>query len=341
MVPLLVSVDGGFVEVADGGEFFGDDFYNNDPALAPILDPANVYVSHIGSEGDIDYWRIPPQPAGTLIQAFVTNEAADRDLFAHRPVTQDISQAPNGQPPLNTQPILDNGQPLGSNEEQSAPQGQPEQLIQSASVTDPLASYSTGFGGADEEISIASVPGENVGDGYLLVVASANGEADNEGYVIRARISDPAPSPVCPPIAYPELVPFSYDDSLITRAPLDPATNVVFLLNYDKLYKSYPAVEVDAIDTSLNALIAYLDANFDSGENLGLKAEKIHVDRDLLVRDAYTALDTNPCNVEAANKVVSEITGLMAQVGAFDDAVRPRDDRRWGRHHPDDAGSLT
>ena len=58
---------------------------NDDPAIGPVISPDVLYISHISSSGDRDFFRLPAVAPGARVSVFLSHQAQDNDLALFLP----------------------------------------------------------------------------------------------------------------------------------------------------------------------------------------------------------------------------------------------------------------
>jgi len=261
---------------------------------SPIpIDPDVLYLGHIDVAGDIDYFRIPPAPEGSRVSVFMANPAGDNDLFLYQPSTtatelvgQQFESAP-----LDSVPFEDDGVDYGANKTE-----EPDTLEDVNIASLPLSSLSTNRGDSEEEVS--AIAGED--NPFILQVSGYSGAASAEPFSVRSRVVAEVPVAACTPREWPASTPAGRE--FVPAGTWTAATNAVFLVNWNRLASIDGA---DAANAALDAVNALATAP-------GIVSGVV-VDVNDIAGVDYGPWDTDPCDVDAANRIVATIVGYLEQ----------------------------
>jgi len=262
----------------------------SNPGSAYIA-PANVLLlGFINAPDDNDYYQVAAPGAGNRVAVFMANPASDNDLIMYEPVSTVEAKGQTAEAPqLDSIPFEDDGVAYEGNRTE-----EPNALEDVNLAAAPLASISTNRDGADE--SVSAIAGDN--EAFTIQVSGYNGATSEEPYTLRVKVTPEVPVPTCTPRTW----------TTGTVSPVPPAglwqpdTNAVFLVNGARLADSDPggATSADAALTAINNLInapgiidgVVVDVSTDIGVN-------------------YSDWDANPCDADAANGIVNEITAYL------------------------------
>ena len=263
---------------------------NSTPGTAVTMDEDTLYISHIATPGDLDFFELPvPDVAGSRVSVLLSHQALDGDLAMSRPTIQELR--PTTENAAAIQPVDD--APADVIEGQAPP---PETLQDTPLSSIPLSSISANRGTADETVASISLTTEGA---YTLQVSGYNGSSGPEPYVLRAKVTSPPPAPTCVPRSFA----FPGQGAVGPQpGPIDPGTNTLILVNQKRLGDAYGPAQASAVMGALANPALH-------GGNV--KSAVIPVDSDPDVATAYGMWDTNPCSPDAANKVVEAINSLV------------------------------
>ena len=258
---------------------------NNTIAQATIASVDTIYVTHLSSSDDVDFYSLENVAGGSIISATLANLPADYDLVVYGPVRAPL----RGEPERNVIGVEDAPLDLLLPDET-----QPEVIEDIEFADRPVVALSTSRGDMAE--SVTTRPLAVSGD-YIIEVRGYNGAASIDPYTLRLSV-DPGPDiDACtaePPTAgTPGALPGS----------LPAGVNTLFLVNQQRYEATHGAA-------ALADLLASLEAVADQ-PGLGVVGAVIPVEGDEAVAAAYSSLDGDPCSVEAANTVASGIAGLV------------------------------
>lgn len=265
---------------------------NDDPATAPVAEPDVLYISHISSATDKDFWRIPvPEEPGSRIGVYLSHLGSDNDLVMYSPASAPLRSIPLRSIPLRSIPVEDDG--LNVDDSGSA---LPPETLQDISLESlPLRSISANRSTHDEFVQTRS-RGET--GFYTIQVSGYNGSFSDQPYVLRIKVTPP-PTIECTPRTFPYV---GTPGTIPTPIPSD--VNTLFIVNQERLGDVYGAAAASSVMTALNTLAAHAD----------VKGVVIPVEDNSYVATAYEAWDLKPCSATAANNVVTEISYLIYQL---------------------------
>ncbi len=123
-----------------------------------------------------------------------------------------------------------------------------------------------------------------------------NGGSSDDPYVLRVKTVPEVPTPVCDARVFPHAV----TGSAPAVPPLPADLNSLFIVNWERLAATEGEAQANLV---LNKLVAP-GTGLIYQENLGVIGGVLLVDG----VGGYGDWDTNPCDVDAANTVVGEIT---------------------------------
>jgi hypothetical protein len=266
---------------------------NDDPASAdPILEPGVLYISHISSGTDVDFFRIPvPAEPGSRVSVLMSHLGNDNDLVMYKPTAAPLSSIP-------LIPIQDDG--LGaSNIGDALP---PETLQDIALQSLPLSSISANRGTGAEGVRAISQGEAGL---YTIQVAGYNGSSSPDPYVLRVKVTPPPPIPQCPARTFP----FDEEGTSGTIPAIPAGVNTLFIVNQKRLGDTYGATAANDVMTALSALAARSD--------LDVTGAIVPVEGYPEVAAAYAAWDEdNPCSPLLANDVVTAIASRINEIRA-------------------------
>jgi len=265
---------------------------NDDPATAPIIVPDVLYLSHISSSTDKDFYRIAANfAAGTRLEVLLSHQAADNDVALFSPSSAQLR--PSTQPPLGSLPLEDSPDLLGATPQPQTLQDVSLGTAQLSSIQ--LSSISTNRGTSDDAVS-SSMPGTG-GGYYAIEIGGYNGASSADPYVMRLRATAPPVAPQCSART------FATSEGVAGTKPasLDGSVQTLILIDEKRLGDTYGKAQADSVISALNALAARSDVH----------GAVIPVEGDAAVQTAYDAWDANPCSPEGANGVVAKINALV------------------------------
>jgi uncharacterized repeat protein (TIGR01451 family) len=272
---------------------------NDDPASAdPILEPGVLYISHISSGTDVDFFRIPvPAESGSRVSVSMSHLGNDNDLVMYKPAAAPLSSIP-------LIPVQDDGLGAGNIGDALPPETLQDIALQSL----PLSSISANRGTSAEGVRAIS---QGEAGFYTIQVSGFNGSSSPDPYVLRVKVTPPPPTPQCEARAFP------FDGEGIAGAipAISAAVNTLFIVNQERLGDTYGATAANGVMTALGALAGRAD--------LGMSGAVIPVEGYSEVAQAYAAWDEdNPCSPLLANDVVMAIASRINEMRAAHPGVQ-------------------
>ena len=280
---ISASVSGAEVEVVESFE------PNDTPADATLAYSAGLYVGHAGSPGDVDYYTFAAAP-GQLIEVNLSHLSDDLDLVLYAPpgAQQDtILRGTSQEISFATEPVIDTGDELGAVLAPIALQDLP--YVQNRRV-DGISSLRAA---EIEEVSTTAVAADS--ELYTIQVSGYNGSAGPQPYVLTIGVRDAVNLPACPSRTLPAA------PATAALPTISAATETLILVNAQRIEQRFGASERADVMAALDTLATHPNVN----------GVVIRVDADGPIRDAYTALDAEPCSPELANVVVRRINDLV------------------------------
>ena len=199
---------------------------------------SNLYLSHVGTPGDLDFYRITVTEPNTSISLRLGNLSSDLDMVVFGPRLHSI--IPGSSDEVASAP--DPGGPSGGTLS-------PVPLNDLPSSLDELQAYGASyFRGTDaEQIDFVAIePGD-----YFVQVSGYLGASSNEPYSLRAAVTPTVELP-CPAREFP----FT-GGTAGTSASVTPSTNTSILMNRSRLELLYGPTEAQAIVTAAEDMIAF------------------------------------------------------------------------------------
>jgi hypothetical protein len=261
-----------------------------------VLEPGVLYISHISSGTDVDFFRIPvPAEPGSRVSVLMSHLGNDNDLVMYKPASTPLSSIP-------LIPVQDNG--LGaSNIGDALP---PETLQDIALQSLPLSSISANRGTSAEGVRAIS---QGEAGFYTIQVSGYNGSSSPDPYVLRVKVTPPPPTPQCDARAFPFAGTPQAGIPGTIPALIPDEVNALFIVNQQRLGDTYGAAAANDVMTALRALAARSD--------LGVTGAVIPVEGYPEVAAAYAAWDEdNPCSPLLANDVVTAIASRINEIRA-------------------------
>ncbi|MEX1104466.1 MAG: hypothetical protein WED87_09460, partial [Dehalococcoidia bacterium] len=266
---------------------------NNDPFTAPEAGTDTLYLSHIGSVDDVDFFQVPFVAAGSRIAVYLSQLGVDMDLVMYTGNQLPINSTSLTAIAPQTLPVGDQGAGAVQEGQFLEPQTLQDIAIQSL----PIKATSALRGTADETIEAIALRDDE--GPYFVAVRSYNRAVTEAPYVLRVRVTAPPPVEVCPS---PFLGGGSPTAALAGYIGADANTAIV--VNTERLAQLHSQAEADALIAKLNEFATRTD----------VKGQFIDVSN-----VSYAAYDANPCDPEAANAVVSDISALtLGLMGSSD-----------------------
>ena len=181
----VASLTAGATNVVTVEEAFEPD--NDTPAGATLITDDALYVSHIGSAGDLDYYALTVPTPLSDVSVVLGNLGADFDLKVYGPPIAPISE-PSGEE-LASVPSPDVDLTPGNDAVASAP------LSDLPGDVDGLATYGLSYnrGTASEQVDFTALVAGN----YLIEVSGYLGARSNNPYSLQAAVFETQPL-ACP-----------------------------------------------------------------------------------------------------------------------------------------------
>ncbi|MEM7704735.1 MAG: choice-of-anchor Q domain-containing protein [Pseudomonadota bacterium] len=263
----------------------------------PTPDPDQLILGHISTPDDNDYFRIGAPPSGSRVTVFMSNPTGDNDLLLYEPLSAieakgQLVEAAS----LDSIPFEDDGINFAGNQTE-----EPDSLEDINIGVLPLSSLSTNRDNNDEEVSAISD-----GDPFTIQVSGYNGSVSDDPYTLRIKVTPEVPVTQCPSRTWPGTA--TGPQTWAAAGSWTPATNAVFLVNWQRLAQSEEALNgggAAAADEALAAINALVSAP-------GI-VDGVVVDVSTIAGVNYAAWDLDPCDVDAANSVVNAITAYLEQ----------------------------
>jgi CSLREA domain-containing protein len=282
------------------------------PGQAKPMQPGFLVPGGFATAGDVDYLKIPVSAAdeGSLITVYLSHFAADDDLVAYGSVPTNLASAPIPAKPIPAKSVGD--------QEGCLPPGyvlQPQTLETVPSVVNSqfaVRGFSTNRSDQEEIVCTTVQPGD-VGQGFVLLqITHHAGTTVGDTYLARANVTPPPDLGPCEGPTFANtgqtFGASQYSRTIgISPGSFPAAGDTLFLINEDRFGDLYGLSEEQQTLAKLNelALKPSVDGYILPVENdLGAGG----------VAGAYAALDADPCSVDGANRVVSEITQLVSTV---------------------------
>lgn len=262
---------------------------NDDPATAPVIGRDTLYISHISSKSDRDFFRVPATIVpGSRLEVFLSNQHTDGDIILYRPDSDELRQSTGL--PLLSQPLDDASPSIHGDA------SQPPETLQDAGLESLLISRISARRGTEDE-SIHALA-TDTGGYYTLQVGGYNGAFSDDPYVLRVKVSPPPAVPQCDPRT------FAFTG---TRGTLPSSvaanTNTLFIVNQERLGALYGAAEAQNVMAALAAIAGRAD--------LGVRGAVLPVEGSDAIGALYAAWDQDPCQPDAANAIVEQINALV------------------------------
>jgi Bacterial Ig domain len=288
-------------DTADGGTVTDTFEPNQPPASPPLLAQGSVYTSYLTSAHDVDLYRfaVPNDAAGGRVVVHLTTPGKDYDLVVYRPGPLALRSAPLASIPLDGVPVGDDGigvthasDPLQPDTLQDVP------LRDGATV----ASISANRGSSPETAQVEVRPGES--GFYTIQVSGENGVFDNGYYALRIEVQKPAPQPACAPRSFANAPGAPGTAPPVSSLPSD--LNTVFVVNRDRLQRTYGDAAAQSVTSALTSLAGRSD--------LGVVGAVLPVDTS--AAGAMTTWDASPCSATLANAAAGAVSAAIETVRA-------------------------
>ncbi len=289
---LTTVVDGGPLVVTATGveQVVSEAFEPNDtPATATPVSPGTLYLTHIASTGDEDWFAVEVA-AGERLSAIVSNLAADLDLAVFAPATPRLREASEGA----VVPAADQGRSLLAGGTVAD-----TQVAGDIDVSPPagyeLLGVSANRGTSDEDVASDGLDAGR----YLIRVTGYQGATSAQPYALRVKLTAPSLLGAC----LPSTLPVSQGPAAGFTATVPSGATTLYVIDSGRMVAHDPAggTVIAALERLLDAVADDPDAY--AGEVAGV----LDVATVANVQSAYTAWDRDPCTPARANGVVSAI----------------------------------
>ena len=286
--PLTVTTAGTDQVVAEAFE------PNGQPALATTLDRDTLYLTHVASAGDEDWFAIPVAQ-GEQLSLILSNLGADFDMALFGPAPARLRGLPDG----SLVPVADGGRSLLAEGVVPA-----VQTLDDVDVVAPAGLGLFGLGAnrgtTDERIDTTPLAAGT----YFVRVTGYQSATSRQPYALRAAVARPQFAAACPAINHG--TPPSPLPPLNTALPTGITT--LFVVDRARLATIYATgasvlAALDAYTTAVNAPAPPGGTDPFGGEVAGV----LDVSAIANVRGANMSRDADPCNPERSNAVVSAI----------------------------------
>ena len=260
---------------------------NDTIATATPVTPDVLYLTHISSATDTDFYKIPNVPIGAQISVIVANLPADLDVILYSPEAPQLRGAPE-----RTVIGIDDPQLNALGPAEADPELANDVLVEQFPGLS-VHTISTNRALGDELFK--TEPVSRGGDYYIRIVGY-NGASSIDPYTARFRVI-PGPTPrVC------QANPLVGGTPGVLPASLPANVNTLFLWNQQRFEVAHPGRSAQVL-TAMQALT--------NQPSLGVIGAIVPVEGDPDVAAAYSAWNGDPCNVDAANAVASEVGALI------------------------------
>ena len=320
-VSVTASIAGGNSQSAATSVNITDPFAGNgSPNTPSTLQPDSLNVSFLSAPNVSAYWDINV-PAGDGLSLDMSDLPADYDMVLYGQPTTELSSTPT----QVTAGVTDT--PPGdqsSGGQQDAPDPGTVPLL----ATLPVEAISANRGLTPEQITTPALPGGT----YLVQISGYNGAYSTTApYALRSQLIQTVNSPSCS-------VPTTYDNDALNQDVAVPGAgqpltetwsasggwslqappanvNTLFLIDPDRLYDAYGQSSADDGHPGANEVLQQLTSTINSGAG-GMVGAIVPVEGNTQTAADYHAWDTNACSVQAANKVVSDISATVRSLEA-------------------------
>ena len=268
------------------------------PADAVPLEKNALYFGHI-VRADFDYLRVPiPAQYGARTIVDLTHLRADYDLVVFGPGNPDRASAEITPIPIGNEPLVDSAVPL-SDQTQELPPETLEDVDVAPIAGATLRATSANRGTAPEHLELISYgePGD-----YIIRIDPYEDAESTHPYAIRITQQDPPLLPDCPT---QRTFPFPTAGTPGTAPAIPPGTtlNTLFLVNRERLGKTYGATAATNVMNSLATLASRAD--------IGVTSAILPVESSPSVALAYAAWDGNQCSPRLAHKTALAISAYV------------------------------
>ncbi len=298
--PLTVVADGVDQVVAEAFEV------NDTPATATALNPDTLYLTHVATAGDQDWFAVDVAQ-GERLSLILSNLDVDFDAVLFGPGATRLRGAPEGAVP----PAADGGRSLLA--QGTVPAVAP---LDDIDITPPpdmaLVGVSVNRGPTDERIDTTPLDAGR----YLVRITGYQDATSARPYALRATLTAPRFSGACPAIQRP--VPPTLPD-LDTTLPEGMTT--LFVVDRQRLATIYPSSDAIPDGGDVTSAVDRLTAAVNEGPGAGGAdrfgtevAGVLDVSSLGGVQAATSAWDASPCSPSAANGVVTAIGAAIDTV---------------------------
>ncbi len=251
---------------------------NNTPETAAPLAENTIYINHVASADDLDYFKIDVTD-GQRVVVNLSNLAADFDVVVYGrsqsstivPLVPSSGQSAGTPTP---DPVFE---PDGTTQVQS-------ELTGAASSFDGLPIVATGNRRGTETETVVTPPLEE-GTVYVKVFG-ANGESSVRAAVLQAKVTEGTSVPECPALTE------RFDGGTPGTSSIPADANTLFLVNQQRLSALYPD-DYTGVFSSLDALVDFLNVD---GADLGIVPGVLDVGQITGIAADYAAWDAEPCD---------------------------------------------
>ncbi len=258
---------------------------NDTPQTALSAELDTVYVSHIGSATDLDFFVIEGVAAGSTITATLGSLPDDFDLVLYAPTGQPLRGEPEREIIGVEDEIPDLLEP---------PEGLPEVIADIPLEDLSIEAISTNRSTLNEHISVGPVA--DSGD-YVVQISGYSGATSISPYTARFAVTPAVPPGAC---ATPAL---TGGTAGTLPATLPPGVNTLFLVNQQRFSAAHGAA---ALDDAVAALQRVAGADW-----LGVTGAVVPVEGDPAVATAYDAWNADPCSIDAVNGAAAAVAELV------------------------------
>jgi hypothetical protein len=308
---------------------------NNNASTAPLITPNALTVGLFGggttqNTQDLDFYQLPVPASGTTTNITLSHLAVDGDLVVYPPGWESTSGATPPLRPSSAFRAVGNAPALQETTDPELNTSNQTAAVQSASdIPHPIAAtpaaVSDNRGTADESVSLFSDgtgydaacfngTGSCTGHTYLVQLSNYNNATSNSPYLLYARETAPAGGTTCSARLFPHSGDSGPNGNPYGASSAPPSgTQTLYLVSQKRLADEYGLTAEGQVMTKLTNL-----ANATRGFVW-------QVDNPLIFPTASSAFqrwDTAPCDVAAANTVVSAINSEIDQLVPAGSALR-------------------
>ncbi len=274
---------------------------NNTPGGAVSIVPDTLYLSHISSATDTDFYRLTVPNPDTRVSVILSNLPADYDLVVYGPEAPPI--VPSSGDAVETVPDPD----FDVNPSNDVTQPAPLDDIPTDVPGFEIYGVSYNRDTRDDQVDILAA---DAGD-YLVQITKGSTlgtEADQvQPYALRVATTAGSSLP-CQPLSLST-------GATGTSTPIDASTNTLFLFNQQRFAAIHGAAAAQDVAEGLADLQAAVNADSDDGVDAAILA----VDSVGAVQSAYATWDAAPCEIGNINGVVGAIAAEIDSIRATND----------------------